>query len=149
MSEYQVPQSRMRARSPQICAGGLGNEKTHVVKQGRQPTFVRLSSTRACSPSITFRPTAHAPPSTTLPRTHFDSQNMARRTPQPSSRAAAAPSYIQSRPDPNEGAFSRFLRTEVWAPEKRAGNISLLVGVGMFVGGIVGVRTFGDALVPI
>ncbi|KAF7305924.1 hypothetical protein HMN09_00746600 [Mycena chlorophos] len=33
--------------------------------------------------------------------------------------------------DPNESAFARFLRTEIFAPEKIGGNISLVTGVGI------------------
>ncbi|KAG8976004.1 hypothetical protein FRC05_004635 [Tulasnella sp. 425] len=73
---------------------------------------------------------------------------MARRNPQPA-RFGAPQSFIQPQADPNEGAFARFLRTEVYSPEKRAGNISLLVGVSMFAAAVAGVRTFGDALVPV
>lgn len=47
-----------------------------------------------------------------------------------------------------EGAFAKFMRTEVWAPEKRTGNLSLLTGVGLFFGSIVLVRNFGDLLIP-
>ncbi|KAJ7071952.1 hypothetical protein C8F01DRAFT_972071 [Mycena amicta] len=50
--------------------------------------------------------------------------------------------------DPNESAFGRFLREEVFAPEKIGGNISLLTGVGMFVGGILAVRTWGGLMLP-
>ncbi|KAE9395539.1 hypothetical protein BT96DRAFT_754542, partial [Gymnopus androsaceus JB14] len=50
--------------------------------------------------------------------------------------------------DPNESSFSRFLREEVFAPEKLPGNISMLTGVGLFVGGVVAVRTWGDLLIP-
>lgn len=41
------------------------------------------------------------------------------------SSRARQPAYItQSGPshDPNEGAFARFMRTEVWAADKRAGR---------------------------
>ncbi|QRW05874.1 hypothetical protein RhiLY_04873 [Ceratobasidium sp. AG-Ba] len=61
------------------------------------------------------------------------------------------PAYLtQSGPvhDPNEGAFARFMRTEVWAADKRAGNLSLLTGVGLFFGSIVVVRNFGELLIP-
>ncbi|KIK71509.1 hypothetical protein GYMLUDRAFT_33699 [Collybiopsis luxurians FD-317 M1] len=50
--------------------------------------------------------------------------------------------------DPNESAFSRFLREQIFAPEKLPGNISVAVGIGMFVGGIAAVRTWGDILIP-
>lgn len=77
---------------------------------------------------------------------------MARRNPQSSSRAAPPNAYIQPRGagvDPDESAFKQFIRTQVFAPEKREGNISLLVGLSMFAGGIIGVRLFGDALVVV
>ncbi|KAH9475779.1 hypothetical protein JR316_0011338 [Psilocybe cubensis] len=74
---------------------------------------------------------------------------MARRT-----AAPAQPSYLPhpqhggSLTDPNEGAFSRFLRTEVFAPEKLPGNISIASALGVFFGGIVLIRTCGEYLVP-
>lgn len=43
---------------------------------------------------------------------------------------------------------NRFIRTEVLAPEKLPGNISLLTGIGMFIGGIVAVRTWGEMMIP-
>ena len=75
---------------------------------------------------------------------------MARRSAPPNS----GPAYLSPHPhlgagrgqshDPNEGAFSRFMREQIWAPEKMAGNISILTGVGVFVGGVVVARTLGD-----
>ncbi|KAF8815914.1 hypothetical protein BYT27DRAFT_7078644 [Phlegmacium glaucopus] len=50
--------------------------------------------------------------------------------------------------DPNESTFSKFLRTEVFAPEKLPGNISVATAVSLFIGGIIAVRTWGDLLVP-
>ena len=44
--------------------------------------------------------------------------------------------------------FCRFLRTEVLAPEKLPGNISIASAVGVFVGGIIAIRTWGDLMVP-
>ncbi|KAJ3813826.1 hypothetical protein F5876DRAFT_34323 [Lentinula aff. lateritia] len=69
---------------------------------------------------------------------------------------APAPSFLsKSQPgrrgqltDPNESAFSRFLREEVFAPEKLPGNISMVTGLGLFVGGILAVRSWGDLLIP-
>ncbi|KAL4268329.1 hypothetical protein AB1N83_002627 [Pleurotus pulmonarius] len=68
-----------------------------------------------------------------------DTLKMARR----GAPANAVPSFapqIQPRRaahDPDESAFSRFLREQIWAPEKLSGNISIVTGVGMFIGGIV------------
>ncbi|KAF7368776.1 ATP-dependent RNA helicase MRH4, mitochondrial [Mycena venus] len=76
---------------------------------------------------------------------------MARRSAPPNSGPAyIAPSQSQRRTlaDPHESAFSRFLREEILAPEKRPGNLSLLTGIGMFVGGIMAVRTWGEMMVP-
>ncbi|KZS91806.1 hypothetical protein SISNIDRAFT_515872 [Sistotremastrum niveocremeum HHB9708] len=50
--------------------------------------------------------------------------------------------------DPNESAFSTFMREEVWAPEKLPGNISILTGVAVFVAGIVSVRLWGEVMIP-
>lgn len=73
---------------------------------------------------------------------------MARRSAPPNS----GPAYLSPHPaigrrqlpDSNEGALSRFMREQIWAPEKMPGNISILAGVGVFVGGIVVARTMGD-----
>ncbi|KAJ7594479.1 hypothetical protein C8J56DRAFT_777132 [Mycena floridula] len=76
---------------------------------------------------------------------------MARRSAPPNS----GPSYIPRNPparntltDPNESAFGRFLRTEVFAPEKRAGNISIATGVSLFLGGVAAIRLWGELIVP-
>jgi hypothetical protein len=44
--------------------------------------------------------------------------------------------------------LKRFLRTEVYAPEKIPGNISIASALGLFVGGIVVFRNWGDMMVP-
>jgi hypothetical protein len=49
--------------------------------------------------------------------------------------------------DPNESAFSRFVREQVLAPEKLPGNVNILTSVGLFLGGILAVRKWGDMLV--
>ncbi|KAJ3755551.1 hypothetical protein EV360DRAFT_49564 [Lentinula raphanica] len=81
---------------------------------------------------------------------------MARRAATSSSAATPAPGFLsKSQPgrrgqltDPDESAFSRFLREEVFAPEKLPGNISMMTGIGVFVGGILAVRSWGDLLIP-
>jgi hypothetical protein len=50
--------------------------------------------------------------------------------------------------DMDESSFSRFLREQIYAPEKLPGNISVLTGVGLFFGGVVAVRAWGDLLIP-
>ncbi|KII83951.1 hypothetical protein PLICRDRAFT_168482 [Plicaturopsis crispa FD-325 SS-3] len=50
--------------------------------------------------------------------------------------------------DPNESAFSRFLREQLWAPEKLPGNIQIATAVSVFVGGIFVARRWGDLMVP-
>lgn len=77
---------------------------------------------------------------------------MGRRSAPPNS----GPAYLSPHPhpgagrrqlhDPNESALSRFMREQIWAPEKMPGNISILTGVGVFAGGIVVARTMGDFL---
>jgi hypothetical protein len=42
----------------------------------------------------------------------------------------------------------RFLREQIYAPDKIQGNISLVTGLGMFLAGIVVVRTWGDLMIP-
>jgi hypothetical protein len=51
--------------------------------------------------------------------------------------------------DPNESAWSRFLRTQVFAPDKLPGNVNIVAGVGLFVGGIFIVRRWGEMFVPV
>ncbi|KAH7890249.1 hypothetical protein F5I97DRAFT_1798850 [Phlebopus sp. FC_14] len=50
--------------------------------------------------------------------------------------------------DPNESAFSRFLREQILAPEKLPGNMSILTGVSVFAVGVFAARTWGEILVP-
>ena len=50
--------------------------------------------------------------------------------------------------NPNESALSTFLREQIFAPEKLPGNINILTGVGVFLGGILFVRRWGDMLIP-
>ncbi|KAI0074818.1 hypothetical protein K474DRAFT_1665017 [Panus rudis PR-1116 ss-1] len=74
-----------------------------------------------------------------------------RAAPPPSSGASlfGAPPPPQRRlNDPNESAFSRFVREEIFAPEKLAGNINIATGVAVFLGGIFAMRTWGDLLIP-
>jgi hypothetical protein len=51
--------------------------------------------------------------------------------------------------DPNESAWSRFLRTQVFAPDKLPGNVNIVAGVGLFVGGVFIVRRWGEMFVPV
>jgi len=65
----------------------------------------------------------------------------------------AAPAFFSAPPrrqlvDPNESAFSRFIREHIIAPEKLPGNISIVTGVSVFAAGIFVARTWGDMLVP-
>ncbi|OBZ79025.1 ATP-dependent RNA helicase MRH4, mitochondrial [Grifola frondosa] len=75
---------------------------------------------------------------------------MARRAAPP----GAGPAYYSAAPprraihDPNESAFSRFMREEIWAPEKLPGNIGILSGLVVFFGGIAAVRTWGELMIP-
>ncbi|KZV94782.1 hypothetical protein EXIGLDRAFT_644857 [Exidia glandulosa HHB12029] len=48
----------------------------------------------------------------------------------------------------DESSFGRFMREEIWAPEKLPGNISIATGVGLFVAGVVVVRTWGELMIP-
>ncbi|KAF9017782.1 hypothetical protein BDZ89DRAFT_960761, partial [Hymenopellis radicata] len=47
---------------------------------------------------------------------------------------------------PDESVFSRWLREEVFVPEKLPGNISIAMGVSVFIGGILAVRTWGHGV---
>jgi hypothetical protein len=41
------------------------------------------------------------------------------------------------------------LRTQVFAPDKLPGNVNIVAGVGLFVGGIFVVRRWGELFVPV
>ena len=60
----------------------------------------------------------------------------------------AAPPPRRAIHDPSESAFSRFVREEIWAPEKLPGNIGIVTGTVVFVAGVFAARTWGDILVP-
>ena len=51
--------------------------------------------------------------------------------------------------DANESAWGRFLRTQVFASDKLPGNVNIVAGVGLFVGGIFVVRRWGELFVPV
>ncbi|KAF8344971.1 hypothetical protein F5887DRAFT_1074891 [Amanita rubescens] len=74
---------------------------------------------------------------------------MARRA-QPSVQPVYLPHPTQKRlhDDSKEWSFSSFLRTEIYAPDKLPGNLSILTGVAMFAAGIAAVRTWGEFMVP-
>ena len=77
---------------------------------------------------------------------------MARRAgaaPPTGSASLFQPGYGQSarRIDPNESAFQRFLREQIFAPQYIPGHINILAGVGLFTAGIVFFRKWGDVLV--
>jgi len=77
---------------------------------------------------------------------------MARRAgaaPPTGSASLFQPAYGQGahRFDPNESAFQRFLREQIFAPQYLPGNINILAAVGLFAGGIVFFRKWGDVLV--
>jgi len=75
---------------------------------------------------------------------------MARRSAPPGS----GPAYYSGAPprrgltDPNESAFSAFVREEIFSPEKLPGNLSILMGVAVFLGGIAAMRTWGELMIP-
>lgn len=77
---------------------------------------------------------------------------MARRAAPPGSGPAYYnPAALSRGPhvDPNESAFSRFLREQIFSPEKLPGNISIATGLGVFFGGIFIMRRYGQLMVPI
>jgi hypothetical protein len=64
----------------------------------------------------------------------------------PSYYTPIAPGRVQL--DPNESFLSRFLREQIFAPEKLPGNISIVTGLSVFVGGIFVMRRWGQLMVP-
>ncbi|KAF9463787.1 hypothetical protein BDZ94DRAFT_1308496 [Collybia nuda] len=79
---------------------------------------------------------------------------MARRSAPPSSGPSYVPHPSQRRAalggavSEDQSAFSRFLQTQVFSPEKLPGNLNILTGVAMFIGGIAAARTWGELMVP-
>ena len=49
--------------------------------------------------------------------------------------------------DSDETALQRFMREQIWNPQYLPGNISIAMSLGLFVGGILAVRKWGDLLV--
>ncbi|GJJ08909.1 hypothetical protein Clacol_003129 [Clathrus columnatus] len=76
---------------------------------------------------------------------------MARRSAPPHS----GPSYLppiyatpgRAPVDPNESKFQRFLREQVFSPDKLPGNLNIITSSLLFLGGIVVMRSFGEAIV--
>ncbi|KAF8316175.1 hypothetical protein DL93DRAFT_2056569 [Clavulina sp. PMI_390] len=54
---------------------------------------------------------------------------------------------VGGNPD-DESAFQRFKRSEWDNPEKRAGNVNIVLSLGLFFGSIAAIRLFGDAIAP-
>jgi hypothetical protein len=50
--------------------------------------------------------------------------------------------------DDDANFVTRFIREEITAPEKLAGNISVATAFALFFGGIAAVRTWGELMVP-
>lgn len=73
---------------------------------------------------------------------------MARRAPPQNAAMFGVPPPRRALQNPNESAFSRFIREEVFAPEKLSGNINIFAAVGVFAAGVLATRTWGDLLVP-
>ncbi|KAF8547981.1 hypothetical protein OG21DRAFT_1471787 [Imleria badia] len=73
---------------------------------------------------------------------------MARRVPPQNAAMFGVPPPRRALNDANESAFSRFIREEVFAPEKTMGNINILAAAGVFAAGVFVARTWGDLLVP-
>ncbi|KAF8132865.1 hypothetical protein JVT61DRAFT_11195 [Boletus reticuloceps] len=73
---------------------------------------------------------------------------MARRAPPQNAAMFGVPPQRRALNDPNESAFSWFIREEVLAPEKLVGNISIFTAVGVFAAGVFAARTWGDLIVP-
>ncbi|RKP10631.1 hypothetical protein THASP1DRAFT_12605 [Thamnocephalis sphaerospora] len=43
-------------------------------------------------------------------------------------------------------ALTRFVKREIWHPEKRAGNATILLGISVFAASVAFLRKFGDLL---
>ncbi|KAM5537478.1 hypothetical protein V8D89_008805 [Ganoderma adspersum] len=72
---------------------------------------------------------------------------MARRPPTGASPFGAPPPRRVIH-DPNESAFSRFMREEIFSPENVEGNLKIVSSVVVFFGGIAAMRTWGELMIP-
>ncbi|KAG5635444.1 hypothetical protein H0H81_011237 [Sphagnurus paluster] len=78
---------------------------------------------------------------------------MARRSAPPASGSSYVPHPSQRRAvgggdNEDQSAFSRFIQEQILSPEKLPGNLNMLTGLTMFIGGIFAVRTWGELMVP-
>jgi hypothetical protein len=61
----------------------------------------------------------------------------------------AVPPHMAGLEDEDDANFvTRFIRDEITSPEKLPGNLNLAAALALFLGGIWGVRTFGELMVP-
>ncbi|KAF7796074.1 hypothetical protein EIP86_007245 [Pleurotus ostreatoroseus] len=122
------------------------NEHERVPQSRRAP---REGRSQKCSGERDPGNQALSPTSTSTSNT-TSLKNMARRAAPP----GAGPAFYSGAPhraylpDPDESTFSRFMREEIFSPEKLPGNIGIVTGVAMFFGGIVAIRTWGDLMIP-
>jgi len=58
-------------------------------------------------------------------------------------------SHASTPVEPARPSFGQILRYEFSDPESKAANVGVLIGLGLFAGGIVALRSFGDLLVPL
>ncbi|SNX83221.1 uncharacterized protein MEPE_01927 [Melanopsichium pennsylvanicum] len=50
---------------------------------------------------------------------------------------------------PKSNFLIRFINQQILAPEHRAGNLSIIWGLGVFTAGIIAARKFGDLITPV
>ncbi|RUS23035.1 hypothetical protein BC937DRAFT_93078 [Endogone sp. FLAS-F59071] len=55
--------------------------------------------------------------------------------------------HLEHHSQPTSNFFTRFVRSELLAPEKRSGNISIAISLTVFASAIVFLRNFGELLV--
>jgi hypothetical protein len=119
-----------------------------------EPATVTLLHTLSLSPEVHVHLSTHTYPHTHQKKTKKTAaaETMARRAAPPHSGPAYyTPAQLSRGPlvDPNESAWSRFLRTQIFAPDKLPGNVNIVAGVGLFVGGVFVVRRWGELFVPV
>ncbi|RUP47669.1 hypothetical protein BC936DRAFT_145470 [Jimgerdemannia flammicorona] len=54
---------------------------------------------------------------------------------------------LEHHSQPTSNFLTRFVRSELLAPEKRAGNINIAISLTVFASAIVFLRNFGEQLV--
>ncbi|KAF8232642.1 hypothetical protein L208DRAFT_927474 [Tricholoma matsutake] len=98
--------------------------------------MARRSAPPSSVPSYLAHPSSHSQRHSALPPSNENASPLAR---------FVFLLFVSSLPS---HCFFRFIETQIMAPDKLPGNISILTGVGLFLGGIIVARTWGELMIP-